>query len=254
MPFRNIGLGTILLCAVALCGCYSGAYLTHAAPDSSQVNARVPSGGHAGFPVYIVSVTTNQPEDASTGPYDLARVLERTGLFSNVSAVPPGGDCIEADLDIATTPQDVQAAFNIAKMALTGLSAFLLAGALPQTNTYESVDRLRVRWPNQVERTYVANCSSYSYATLDKYRAVQKSARILNQAACLNALANQMSADYRPMTLGLRYERPAGSTTSQVEKSPAAKSPNRPAPEAVCTVLGYQRGSAAFTGCLMGLK
>lgn len=255
MPFRKSGLGTILIIASALCGCYSGNYLTHAPPDSSHVQARAPSGGRPGFPVYIASVTTNQTEDAGTAPYDLARTLERTGLFSTVSAVPSEGDYIEANLDIATAPQDGQAAFNIAKMVLAGLSAFLLSGVLPQTNTYDSVDRLRVRWPSRVERTYVAACGAYSYATLDKYREIQKSTWALNQAACLNALANQMGADYLPMTAGLGYARPAGSTTSQVESSQAAAaSPNRPAPEAVCTVLGYQRGSAAFNGCLAGLK
>lgn len=246
-------LGLWLLGGLSLSGCYSGYYLTRAAPDAAIVHERGDPRSNDGFPVYLASVTVNPPGVAVHTQYELARKLETAGRYSGIYLLSPPGRVIEARLKVDTSPQEAQEAWNLCKMVLSGLTAFLLTPALPQTLDYDSVYTLQVTWPNDKTSQYTAACSAHSYATLDKYRDVQNLAQALNESSCLNSLVNQMSADYPGMIDKAVYTSPNGTTTSQMEKSGSSRTQDSPTPGDVCQVLGYRPGSKMYSDCLVGV-
>jgi hypothetical protein len=248
------GLGISLLCGFSLSGCYSGYYLTRTAPDAAEVHGRAHSRENGGFPVYLASITSKPPDDQTNIRYDLARKLVSTGLYPDVYVMSPPGVAIEARLDIETQPQDAQEAWNMVKMVLSGLTAFLLSPALPQTHDFDSVYTLRVIWPSKAGTIYSASCNAHSYATLDQYRDVQNLAKQLQESACLSSLVNRMSADYPKMIGGAVYIPPRGTTTSQVEQGHPSRMKNAPSPQDVCKVLGYEGNSKSFIDCMIGVN
>jgi len=252
-PVASWALGLWLLGGLSLSGCYSGYYLTRAAPDAAVVHEGGDPRKNDGFPVYLASVTANPPGEAAHTQYALARKLETAGRYSGVYLLSPPGRVIEARLKVDTSPQEDQEAWNLGKMVLSGLTAFLLTPALPQTLDYDSVYTLRVTWPNAQTSRYTAACGAHSYATLDKYRDVQNLARALNESSCLNSLVNQMSADYPRMAGNAVYTPPNGTTTSQLEKNSPSRNQDSPTPGDVCQVLGYRPGSKTYTDCLVGV-
>lgn len=251
-PVAPWALGLWLIAGLSLSGCYSGYYLTKAAPDATVVHERGEPRKNDGFPVYLASVIAHPPDEAAHTQYALARKLETAGRYSGVYVVTPPGRVIEARLEVDTSPQEAQEAWNLSQMVLSGLTAFLLTPALPQTLDYDSVYTLRVTWPNNKTSQYTAACGAHSYATLDKYRDVQDLARVLKESSCLNSLVNQMSADYPRMVGNAVYTPPNGTTTSQLEKSSPSRNQG-PTPGDVCQVLGHRPGSKAYTDCLVGV-
>lgn len=251
MVLRSKSLAVLLLTPLTLSGCYSGYYLTAADKDSGSVLDHSNGVGARGFPAYISSAAD---EGESSPPYALARSLQSTGLYSAVYIAPPQGDFIEAKLSIMSKVHEEEQAANIAKMILTGASFFLLSGALPQTNHFDAEYMLDVTWPNHTKRSYTAHCGAYSYATIDKYRDVQRSAKELKQAACINSLTNQMSADYPRLMKGFAYTPPKGMTTGQLTQWGRAQDPNQAKPEAVCTEVGLTPGTKSYSDCLSELN
>ena len=252
---RHSRIALILFSSLALTGCYSGYYLTSptAAPAiaPTTTNAR----GNERFPVYLASVTQEPADESEPNPaYAMRRALLQTGLYPAVHLVPPQGQFIKANLAIHIAENAEEQSANIAKMVLTGASFFLLAAALPQTNHFDADYTLDIDWPNASHRRYSAHCGAYSYATLDKYRDVQQSARELRQTACLNSLVNQMSGDTDRMTRGSRYIPPKGITTGQLTQWGRVKDPNQARPDAVCTEVGLAPGSTSYTDCVSELK
>ncbi len=250
--FAFLLLGSLVL---GLGGCYSGYYLTAANQDSEKVLDRSKAGGAGGFPVYISAATREPADEGETSPlYAFARSLQETGLYPTIHVVPPQGAFIEARLSIVPAVHEDEQAANAAKMVLTGASFFLLSGALPQTNHFDAHYTLEVVWPSQAKRHYTAHCGAYSYATIDKYRDVQRSAKALEQSACLNSLANQMSADYPQMTGSAVYTPPGGMTTGQLTQWGRAKDPNQAKPDAVCSEVGLTPGTKSYSDCLSELN
>ena len=247
-------LGLWLISGLSLSGCYSGYYLTRSAPDSAMIHERGQLRQQVGFPVYLPAVIARPPNEDSNTQYELARKLGATGLYPGVYVVSPPGRAITARLEVETSPQEAQEDWNLAKMVLSGLTAFLLTPALPQTRDDESVYTLRVDWPNGKTTQYTAACSAYSYATLDKYRDVQYSAKALKESSCLNSLVNRMSADHPMMVAHAAYWPPDGTTTSQLEKTRPSELKESPSPEDVCRVLGYRPGSKPYADCLIGVN
>ena len=232
----------VLLAGLFLSGCYSGQYLTRSAPDSTVTRTANPNASLAGFPVYLAAFTANLPEEEAETPYELTRILEESGFHPLVTQIPLDGEYITARLDVYTRPHDEEEDWNLAKLGLTALSAFLLAPALPQTHHYDSVYQLQARWPNGSHRRYTAACGAHAYATIDKYRDSQLAAMALKRRACLVSLANQLNGDDRRFTSGEHYVRPEGATNDQLAEAekdrPArrisASTRRRPANSASC--------------------
>ncbi len=248
-------LALLLFHLFTLSGCYSGYHLTSAEKDSGSIQNHSRTPDTDSFPVYLASAT-NEPEDEgeTSQTYGFSKALQATGFYSAVHIVPPQGNFIEAKLaGRLTTNEDEQAA-NIAKIVFTGASLFLLSAALPQTNHFDADYTLDVTWPNHAQRRYKAHCGAYSYATIDKYRDVQRSAKDLRQTACLNSLVNQMSGDYPRMMEGTVYAAPKGVTTGQLTQWGRIKDPNQAKPEAVCTEVGLTPGTKSYGDCLSELK
>lgn len=257
MVYRSRIPTLLLLCLLTLNGCYSGYYLTTAETDSGTVRAYPKTQDIQKFPVYVASVIDDQAdetEDQAGTTYALGRSLGKTGLYPAVHVVPPQGDFIEANLAIRPITNEDEQAANTAKMVFTGSSLFLFAAALPQTNHFDADYTLHVNWPNHGERRYRAHCGAYSYATIDKYRDVQRSAKDLIQTACLNSLVNQMSEDYPRMMKGKIFMPPKGMTTGQLKQWGRVKDPNQAKPEAVCTEVGLTPGTKSYGDCLAELK
>ena len=252
---HNTFIALLLFQLFTLSGCYAGYHLTSAEKDSGSIQNHSRTSDTDSFPVYLASAT-NEPEDEgeTSLTYGLSKALQATGLYSAVHIVPPQGNFIEAKLAVhSSTDEDEQLA-NIAKMALTGASFFLLSAALPQTNHFDADYTLDVNWPSRAQRRYRAHCSAYSYATIDKYRDVQRSAKDLRQTACINSLVNQMSKDYPRMMEGRVYVGPKGMTTGELTQWGRNKDPNQAKPEAVCTEVGLIPGTKSYGDCLSELK
>lgn len=243
----------LLLSALpALSGCYSGHSLTQAAADSAAVRRVAERPDRAAFPVYL-HADDLAPEDGVSPVYQLARALEQSGRYPAVLLTRPDGAAIEATLRIVPEPRESEEDLNAAKLALSGLSLFLLSWAMPQTHHFAADYGLDVRWPNGVDRHYAARCEGYSRATPDKYRDAQVAARALRRTACLNALANRMGDDHARMTRNLSFQAPDGRTSSDAPAWGQGTIAHPPAAEAVCTTLGFKPGSKGFAGCLMGV-
>ena len=251
---RLANMALVFLASITLTGCYSGYYLTHPemAPAIVTPSAR---SDHGGFPVYLASARQEPADENEPNPtYALSRALLQTGLYPAVHPVPPQGNFIEANLAIRIAENEDEQSANIAKMVFTGASFFLLSAALPQTNHFEADYTLDIDWPNAAHRRYSAHCGAYSYATIDKYRDVQGSAKALRQTACLNSLVNQMTADYPRMTQGVAYIPPKGMTTGQLTQWGRTRDPNQAKPDAVCTEVGLTPGTKSYSDCLSELK
>jgi hypothetical protein len=246
----------LLLIGLVVSGCYSGQYLTRSAVDSTAIRTARPNTNRAGFPVYLASIHANLPGEETEPPYELTRILEESGFHPLVTQVPLDGAFIEARLDVYTRPHDDEEDWNLAKLGLTALSAFLLAPALPQTHDYESIYQLQARWPNGSQRRYTATCGAHAYATIDKYRDSQRAAMALKRNACLVSLANQLNADDRRLTPGEHYVRPEGITNDQLpdaEKARRGLQDIRLDPAAVsqlCVLLGLKPDSGNYRDCL----
>lgn len=240
---------------LALSGCYSGYYLTAAEKDSGNIQNHSRNADAGSFPVYVASVT-DDPEDEGESrlTYGFSKSLQATGLYTAVHVVPPQGDFIESKLAVRLNRDEDEQAANIAKLVFTGASFFLLSAALPQTNQFNADYTLDVNWPNHAQQRYTAHCGAYSYATIDKYRDVQRSAKDLRQTACLNSLINQMSEDYPRMMKGKIFTPPKGMTTGQLTQWGRVKDPNQAKPEAVCTEVGLTPGTKSFGDCLAEVK
>lgn len=240
---------------LALSGCYSGYYLTAAEKDSGNIQNHSRNADTGSFPVYVASVT-DDPEDEGESrlTYSFSKSLQATGLYPAVHVVPPQGDFIEAKLAVRLNRDEDEQAANNAKMVFTGASFFLLSAALPQTNHFNADYTLDVNWPNHAQQRYTAHCGAFSYATIDKYRDVQRSAKDLRQTACLNSLVNQMSEDYPRMMKGKIFKPPKGMTTGQLTQWGRVRDPNQAKPEAVCTEVGLTPGTKSYGDCLAELK
>ena len=252
-PAAPLALGLWLIFGLSLSGCYSGYHLTRSAPDSVMIHERGQPRQPVGFPVYLPAVIARPPDEDSHTQYELARKLGATGLYPGVFVVSPPGRAIAARLEVETSPQEAQEDWNLAKMVLTGLTAFLLTPALPLTLDDDSVYSLQVDWPSGQTTRYTAACGTHAYATLDKYRNAQQSAKALKESSCLNSLVNQMSKDHPGRVGNAVYTPPSGTTTSQMEKSSPSAIQDDPSPEDVCQVLGYRPGSKPYADCLIGV-
>ena len=246
----------LLLAGLFLSGCYSGQYLTRSALDSTVTRTARPNANPAGFPVYLASFTANLPEEEAETPYELTRILEESGFHPLVTQIPLDGQYINARLDVYTRPHDEEEDWNLAKLGLTALSAFLLAPALPQTHDYDSVYQLQARWPNGSQRRYTAACGAHAYATIDKYRDSQLAAMALKRRSCLVSLSNQLNGDDHRFTSGEHYVRPEGATNDQLpeaEKAQRGLQDIRLDPAAagqLCLLLGIKPDSGTYRDCL----
>ena len=255
VPLRHCRIALILFTSFALTGCYSGYYLTSPAAVPAIASTPTNSGSNDHFPVYLASVTQEPADESEPNPaYAISRALLQTGLYPAVHLVSPQGQFIKANLTIRMVENNEEQSANIAKMVFTGASFFLLSAALPQTNHFDADYTLDIDWPNASHRRYSEHCGAYSYATLDKYRDVQQSARELRQSACLNSLVNQMSADNLRMTRGTRYTPPKGMTTGQLTQWGRTRDPNQARPDAVCTEVGLAPGTTSYADCVNELK
>lgn len=260
IPFHASRTATVLLLVgLILSGCYSGQYLTRSALDSTVTHTARPNANLAGFPVYLASFTANLPEEEAETPYELTRILEESGFHPLVTQIPLDGTYIDARLDVYTRPHHEEEVWNMAKLGLTALSAFLLAPALPQTHDYDSVYKLQARWPNGSHRRYTATCGAHAYATIDKYRDSQRAAMGLKRHACLVSLANQLNGDDLRFTSGEHYVRPEGATNDQLpeaEKARRGLQDIRLDPTAagqLCLLLGIKADTGTYRDCLSQL-
>lgn len=250
----------LLLAGLFLSGCYSGQYLTRSALDSTVTRTARPNANLAGFPIYLASFNANLPEEEAETPYELTRILEESGFHPLVTQIPLDGQYIYARLDVYTRPHDEEEDWNLAKLGLTALSAFLLAPALPQTHDYDSVYQLQARWPNGSQRRYTAACGAHAYATIDKYRDSQLAAMALKRRSCLVSLANQLNGDDRRFSSGEHYVRPEGATNDQLpeaEKARRGLQDIRLDPAAagqLCLLLGIKPDSGTYRDCLNQLN
>jgi hypothetical protein len=190
-----------LLPILFIAGCATSSFdITSAPLDSRGLNKSFYPAGDKAPAVYVVGVKIKD-EDTLGGLDDrLISKLKDTGLYKSVTRGKASSKAqSELNIDVALSAEedvDRYIFHNASQSYWSGRSLFLLAPLMSKKKGYNTIQTLRVIWPNAQESQYTASCSGLARGSFSISSETLEQMVSAVDDACLTSVINQMDVDY----------------------------------------------------------